>query len=72
MYLAGKYSQNRRKHIRLTMQIKIINIIVNVLNKEILIPAHTRTRSKHGHTFHIMTKTQMNHIPVELCAKSIS
>ncbi len=35
---------------------KIINALATVTNKKILIPAFTRTRSKHGHPFHIMTK----------------
>ncbi len=38
------------------MVYKIINEIANALNKEILISAHTRTKSKHGHNFFIMTK----------------
>ncbi len=33
----------------------MINEIANVPNKEILIPADTRTRSKDGHKFRIMT-----------------
>ncbi len=45
-----------KKRLRLTMPYKIINEIANVPNKEILIPAHTKTRSKHGHKFHIVTK----------------
>ncbi len=64
------------------MLYKIINEIVNVPNKEILIPADTRTRGKHGHKFCILNdntyhKIQIfifpkNQIPVELCAKRIS
>ncbi len=50
MNLAGK-------NIRLTMLYKIINEIANVPNTEILIPADTRTRSTHGHTFRIMTNS---------------
>ncbi len=50
-----KNLQDRRKNIRLTMLCKIINEIANVPSKEILIPIDTRTRSKHGHTFHIMS-----------------
>ncbi len=37
------------------MLYKIIIEIANVPNNEILIPADTRTRSKHGYTFRIMT-----------------
>ncbi len=37
------------------MLYKIINEIANVPDKETLIHAYTRTRSKHQHTFHIMT-----------------
>ncbi len=36
------------------MLYKIINEIANVPNKEILIPADTRTRSKHGYKCLIM------------------
>ncbi len=46
---------DRRKDIWLTMQCKIINELTNVPYKEILIYADTRTRSKQGHTFHIIT-----------------
>ncbi len=42
------------------MLYKIINEIANVPNQVIVIPADTRTRSKHGHTFGIVNKTQMN------------
>ncbi len=49
--LGWKSLENRRKHISLTMLYKIINDIANVPNKEILIPADTRTRSKHEHNF---------------------
>ncbi len=52
----GKNLQDRWKILRLTIPYTIINEIANVPNKEILIPADTRTRSKHGHTFCIMTK----------------
>ncbi len=41
--------------IRLTMLHQIINEIANLPNKGILIPADTRTRSKHGHKLTIMT-----------------
>ncbi len=51
-----KNLQDRRKDIRLTMLYKIINEIANLSNKEILIPADTRIRNRHGHGFHIMTK----------------
>ncbi len=51
-----KNLQDRTKYVRLTLLYKIINEITNVLNKEILIPADTRTRSKHGHNFYVMTK----------------
>ncbi len=47
---------DKGKDIRLTMLCKIINEIANVPNKQILLPGNTRTRSKHGHKFHIMTK----------------
>ncbi len=37
------------------MLYKIINDIANVPNKEILLSTDTRTRTKHGHKFCIMT-----------------
>ncbi len=37
------------------MPCKIINEIANIPNKEILIAANARTKSKHGHKFYIMT-----------------
>ncbi len=45
--------EDRRNDITLTILYKIIN--ENVLDKEILIPADTRIRSKCGHKFRIMT-----------------
>ncbi len=62
------------------MLYKIVDKVANVPNQVILIPADSRTKSKHGHKFCIMTNTTnthtnilpMNHIPVELYAKSIS
>ncbi len=57
MNLAEKNYKIEIKDIRLTMLYKIINKIANAPNKEILIPAATRTRSKTGHKFYIMIKT---------------
>ncbi len=54
MNLAGKHYKIEEK-IRLTMPYKIFNEQANVPNKEIVLPADIRTRSKHGHTFYIMT-----------------
>ncbi len=54
MKLAGKNYKIDEKT-TLTMLYKIINEMANVPNKEILIPADTRTRSKHGHHFCRMT-----------------
>ncbi len=75
MKLAGKNYKIDEKT-TLTIQYKIINEMANVPNKEILIPADTRTRSKHGHTFLQNDLKQIfilhtNHIPVELSTKSI-
>ncbi len=50
MTSAGKTSKIEEKT-KLTMLYKIINEIANVPNKEIIIPAETRIRSKHGHKF---------------------
>ncbi len=44
-----KNDEDRRKDIRLIMLYEIVNEIANVPNKEKLILAYTRTRSKHGH-----------------------
>ncbi len=48
------------KNLQATNMLYKINEIANVPNKEILIPADSRTRSKHGHKVHIMTNKQMN------------
>ncbi len=58
-----KSPQDRRKDILVqdvTMLYKIINEIANVPNEEILIPADTRTRSKHGRDVYIMTNSTKN------------
>ncbi len=49
--------QDIRKDITLTMLYRIMKEIANVPNKEILISADTRTRSKDEHKFCIMTNT---------------
>ncbi len=50
MSLDGQYLEDRWKNIRLTMLYKIINAIVNMPNKEILIPANTNIDIKVAHT----------------------
>ncbi len=62
-----KTLQDRRKDIRLTMLYKIINDTANIPHKEILLPADTKTRSRDGYNFCIMTKNA-NHMAVELSA----
>ncbi len=47
--------EDRRRDIQLTMLYKIINRIANVPNKDIVIAADSRTRSKHGHKLFIMS-----------------
>ncbi len=62
MNLYGKPGRLKKRYKIYSMLYKIINEIANVPNKEILIPAHTRTRSKHAHThkFHMITQTNIN------------
>ncbi len=50
--------QDIRKDIGLTMLEKKINIVANVPSKEILVPADTRPRIKHGCHFCIITKNR--------------
>ncbi len=56
MNLARKNVQYRRKDIRLTMLYKMIMWNSKFSKKEILISADTRTTSKQGHKYLIMTK----------------
>ncbi len=44
-----RYIDNRRRDIRLTMLLKIINEIANVANKDIPVTVDTTTRNIHGH-----------------------